>query len=246
MATVRLSWSDPNSGPTQETEIRVYRSEATFTIASLPPVLATLLADVVTYDDTTAVGGVTYFYAVAAVKGSVVALSDVVSIGVGAAVDLSTVLSTQWRLVFEESLSANIWVGQVEMRETIGGPNVAIHGTTGAASSPSPVNTGFEPDKAFNGGATGDGWFTSISSVGGGILDFTFDVARNIKQVAIKSPSASTPSDMKRMIVQCKVGADWVNMALHTNATQFATSETRLYSAFAQGVFDIFMGDVDG
>lgn len=159
--------------------------------------------------------------------------------------DLNTVASTDWRLVFEEVLGANIWLGQVQLRETVGGANVAIHGTTGTASSPSTINTGYEPSKAFD-GASPDGWYTGITGVGGGILQFTFATPRNIKQVALKSPASATTSDMKRMVIQCLVGSEWVNMAMHTNDTQFGLSETRLYSALVTSVFDVFVGDVFG
>lgn len=160
--------------------------------------------------------------------------------------DLDTVLSTGWRLVFEETLGANIWIGQVQLRESVGGSNVAIHGSTGTASSPSTINSGFEPEKAFNNGASGDGWSTSVTGVGGAILDFTFDTPRNIKQIALKSPAASTTADFKRLIVQCLLDGTWINMAIHTNETQFGTNETRLYSALVAAVFDVFVGDVYG
>jgi hypothetical protein len=81
--TARLDWTDLNSGGAQEDEFRVYRSTASFDSSSLPAVLATVAADVVTYDDTTAVEGLTYFYGVAAVKGVAIALSSVVSVTIG-------------------------------------------------------------------------------------------------------------------------------------------------------------------
>lgn len=159
--------------------------------------------------------------------------------------NLNTITASDWRLVFEEVLGANIWLGQVQLRETVGGSNVAIHGSTGTASSPSTINTGYEPSKAFD-GTSPDGWYTGVTGVGGGILQFTFSTPRNIKQVALKSPASSTTSDMKRMIIQCLVGSDWINLAMHTNDTQFAQSETRLYSALVASVFDVFVGDVYG
>lgn len=75
MPTVRLTWTDLNSGPSQEDEFRVYRSTSSFDGGSLPSVMATLAADVELYDDATAANDTTYYYAVAAVKGSVLAIS---------------------------------------------------------------------------------------------------------------------------------------------------------------------------
>jgi len=75
MATVRLTWTDANSGAAQEDEIRIYRATSAFDATTLPAVLATLPADTLTYDDTTAVDGLSYWYAVAAEKNDVLAIS---------------------------------------------------------------------------------------------------------------------------------------------------------------------------
>lgn len=75
MPTVRLTWTDRNGGGSQEDEHRIYRSITEFDEGSLPAVLATVAADVETYDDVTAVSETRYYYAVAAVKGSVLAIS---------------------------------------------------------------------------------------------------------------------------------------------------------------------------
>lgn len=86
MPTVRLTWTDPNSGAAQEDEIRVYRDTAPFDAETLPAVLDTLAADEVTYDDTTALSGTSYWYAVAMVKDGVEKLAfttEVEIIGVG-------------------------------------------------------------------------------------------------------------------------------------------------------------------
>lgn len=72
---VILTWTDPNSGGRQEEEIRVYRATAPFDATTLPAVLATLAADTLTYDDTTALPGVSYWYAVAAEKAGQLAIS---------------------------------------------------------------------------------------------------------------------------------------------------------------------------
>lgn len=74
MATVRLTWADLNSGLRQEDEIRIYRAGSPFDADSLPSVLATIAADEVEYLDTT-VALASYYYAVAMVKGSVMALA---------------------------------------------------------------------------------------------------------------------------------------------------------------------------
>ena len=74
MATVRLTWTDLNSGLRQEDEIRIYRSGSPFDADSLPSVLATIAADEVEYLDTT-VSLASYYYAVAMVKDSAIALA---------------------------------------------------------------------------------------------------------------------------------------------------------------------------
>lgn len=83
MPTVRLTWTDPNSGPTQEDEVRVYRDTAPFSESSLPPILATLPPDTLTYDDTTVVDGNSYWYAVAYEKGGTLAASFTGAVAVG-------------------------------------------------------------------------------------------------------------------------------------------------------------------
>lgn len=75
MATVRLTWTDPNSGAAQEDEVRIYRDTAPFDIDTLPSVLDTLAADTLTYDDTTVVDDESYWYAVAFEKDGVLVAS---------------------------------------------------------------------------------------------------------------------------------------------------------------------------
>lgn len=87
MPTVRLDWSDPNSGANQEDEIRVYRSTTSFNEDSLPAILATIPADSVLYDDITVLSGQTYFYAIAMVLSGSVSPSFV-SVTTGAAGEL--------------------------------------------------------------------------------------------------------------------------------------------------------------
>lgn len=62
--TIRIAWSDPNGPLTQEDEVRIYRDTTPFDAGSLPAVLATLAADVESYDDATAVADTSYWYAV--------------------------------------------------------------------------------------------------------------------------------------------------------------------------------------
>lgn len=85
MPTVRLIWTDPNSGPTQEDEVRIYRDTSPFGEGSLPAILATLPPDTLTYDDTTVAGGGSYYYGVAYRKDGALAASFTGPVAVGAA-----------------------------------------------------------------------------------------------------------------------------------------------------------------
>jgi hypothetical protein len=105
MPTVRLTWTDPNIGVAQEDEIRIYRSTSPFDAGSLPPVLATLAANTLTYDDTTAVDGSTYYYAVGMVKGTIVQLSfGQIDVG-GLVVKLDVALSRPQLTIASDGLS---------------------------------------------------------------------------------------------------------------------------------------------
>lgn len=75
--SVTLTWTDTN---TQEEGQRVYRDIATMDPANLPTALASLDPDVVTYEDTTAAAGTTYYYRVSAFSGATERVSDEVSI----------------------------------------------------------------------------------------------------------------------------------------------------------------------
>lgn len=76
MATVRLTWANPNIAAVLPVdEVRIYRDTADFDAGSLPAILATIGATDLTYDDTTASEGLSYWYAVAFEKGDKLALS---------------------------------------------------------------------------------------------------------------------------------------------------------------------------
>lgn len=73
---VRLTWEENNP---DEDGHRVYRSESPMDPESLPSPLATLGADVTSYDDTTAVDETLYYYRVSSYKGSEEQVSDEIS-----------------------------------------------------------------------------------------------------------------------------------------------------------------------
>ena len=76
MATVRLTWTNPNTGATLPAdEVRIYRATADFDADSLPSILATIGGTDLTYDDATATEGLSYWYAVGFEKDGKVALS---------------------------------------------------------------------------------------------------------------------------------------------------------------------------
>lgn len=75
VGTIQLDWVDLNSGPLQEDDVLVYRATSTFDLSTLPTVLATLVADTITYTDATVSPGNTYYYAVVMRRGTLVAAS---------------------------------------------------------------------------------------------------------------------------------------------------------------------------
>lgn len=83
MPTIRVSWTDLNSGSINETSFNIYRDTAIIGPDNLPVVFDTVSADTTYYDDDTAVDGVTYNYAVEAVSATASAVSASVQITVG-------------------------------------------------------------------------------------------------------------------------------------------------------------------
>lgn len=73
MPAIRLNWEEANSN---EDGHRIYRSDNPMDPNALPTPLATVAADVTTYDDDTVVTGNTYYYRVSAYAGSTERVSD--------------------------------------------------------------------------------------------------------------------------------------------------------------------------
>lgn len=80
--TVRLTWVDNNA---DETGHQIYRSTSPMDPAALPAPIATLAADVTTYDDTTAPADTDCYYRVAAVRNGGLAVSSESMINTGGA-----------------------------------------------------------------------------------------------------------------------------------------------------------------
>lgn len=78
--TVRLTWVDNNA---DETGHQIYRSTSPMDPAALPAPIATLAADVTTYDDTTAPADTDCYYRVAAVRNGELAVSSESMINTG-------------------------------------------------------------------------------------------------------------------------------------------------------------------
>lgn len=81
--TVRLTWVDNN---VDETGHQIYRSTSPMDPAALPAPIATLAADVTTYDDTTAPADTDCYYRVAAVRNGELAVSSESMINTGTVV----------------------------------------------------------------------------------------------------------------------------------------------------------------
>ena len=77
---VAFSFTNPNPPTLVEDEIRVYRSTSTMDPEALPAPLATIAAGNLSYTDTTATNGVSYYYRVAFVFGAAVYVSGEVLI----------------------------------------------------------------------------------------------------------------------------------------------------------------------
>lgn len=105
--TIRITWSDPNGPLTQEEEVRIYRSTTAFDAGSLPAVLATLPANTVSYDDTSAAPDTSYWYGVGFVKDgrlrlaytSLVFVIGTVTLNAAASFGAGTIVMTGMTLV---------------------------------------------------------------------------------------------------------------------------------------------------
>jgi|GEM_PF-2740246 len=83
--TVRLTWVDNN---VDETGHQIYRSTSPMDPAALPAPIATLAADVTTYDDTTAPADTNCYYRVAAVRNGELAVSSESMINTAGNIDI--------------------------------------------------------------------------------------------------------------------------------------------------------------
>lgn len=79
--TVRLRWTDPNYG---ESEQKIYRDTQTIDPLNPPAAIATVAADVEEYDDTTALDDVIYYYRISALWNGDEKFSDEITVDTGA------------------------------------------------------------------------------------------------------------------------------------------------------------------
>lgn len=162
MPTVRLTWTDLNSGAIQEDEIRVYRSETDFDEGSLPAVLATLDADTVTYDDTTADDDTTYYYAVSAVRGAFEAVSPTIEVIVG-----EPAPPPNWSIYYDTTTGVTV-AGAWGLRKL-------VSGYTGSAVRIKDTNGGAEQDVGFG----PDGYLDDFTVTGSAAVVTLYDQSGN-------------------------------------------------------------------
>lgn len=72
--SIRLTWRNPNAATADS--VVIYRDTTPIPAATLPAPLVTLAGDAVSYDDTTVVRGVVYYYRIAMFKDADFVLSD--------------------------------------------------------------------------------------------------------------------------------------------------------------------------
>lgn len=234
MATVRATWTDLNSGPQQEDEIRVYRSNSPFNESNLPAVMATLPADSTLYDDTTAVGGETYTYGIAMVRGSTIALStaEITVPGSVSSIDFVNYTSSSWRVRFLSSFTQPfVAMGQIQLKESSGGANVALEPANGASSS-NQNNVGYESSQLFDGDPAGNGWFGNYGA-NGSWVQFDFLAARNIQEITIVTPPApATLGAPKTFVIEAFDSANsvWVAIGYYELSTAMTHSESQTFA----------------
>ena len=99
-----------------------------------------------------------------------------------------TVSGTRFRLNMKRTLTY-CELYEVELRETPGGAQAAIHGTTGTASASSIFSSSYPASKAFDGLASGGSGFQWSSTIGLPVeqwLEFQFSTTRTIREIAVR------------------------------------------------------------
>lgn len=233
MPTVRLDWTDTNSGAGQEHAVRVYRATAPFTAESLPPVLASLRADTVTYDDTTAEVDSTYYYAVANVRWAESALSFL------GPVLTSGITARYWRVRVPRIQSAGpimaLSAAKVEMRGEVGGADLAVGGTplVSGAFPGNPASSAFDADPATF-------WVTANERYGTHFIGYDFGTPVSIKEIAWSKRPDTFGSNEAPIIGVVQYSADnvtWTDAWLFETPTTWVTgAETRVFAEVAGSI----------
>lgn len=128
---------------------------------------------------------------------------------------------TRWRINVRTTVGASpVEIGEMELMDTHGGPNLATGGTASASSGSTAAN-------AFDGsGAT-----RAILTGNSGWLEYQLAVAKTIIEFAITMSSATTfnSSMPKDFTLEYHDGTNWVIAGSFRNETAWAVGERRVF-----------------
>lgn len=96
-----------------------------------------------------------------------------------------TVSGTRFRLNVKR-IDTYCEINEIELRESPGGAQAAIHGTSGTASASSIYSSTYAASKAFDGDVSSTRWSAVSGSAVDQWLEFQFNTAKTIKEIAIK------------------------------------------------------------
>lgn len=160
-----------------------------------------------------------------------------------------------WRLLFRSSANTTVGIGEVQMRTSIGGVNVATGGTASASNS---YDANYLPAKAFDGKTidtgAGNGWNSSnfigtdgLASFPWLMYDFGAGNAQDIVEIVLFAPGTGGIGNVTQFPTAWHFqwsddGVKWVTQRSYafdssTPAWAFATS--RIYDVRTLGGIDI-------
>jgi hypothetical protein len=133
-----------------------------------------------------------------------------------------TATATRWRLNVQTTVgAAPIEIGEMELMDTHGGPNLATGGTASASSGSTAAN-------AFDGSNSTRAILTGAS----GWLEYALGTTKAIKEVALTLSSATgagTSAMPKDFTLEYFNGTTWVIVGSYRNETAWGVGERRVF-----------------